>query len=438
MDQPQVVIDPDALRVLSESEIRNTLLFLAHKTGKSVHFQRYRENFMPSESRVVVEVAPSSEAKEQDPFHLKGMEYPLESGQGFTDLSLEGAADIFDDDGGLLALAQYNRIVILVDITAADNPAAWAILAHIVEKTPEKLNFDVKEVFERIRGEFARKILEYYRSLVSGRLQVRKEELIALDRQIEESKYTIQDAEGKKPLVSAEIEGLERLHRNPHPTVVVSQTRGLGNLLEQGLYESIEVASDGALSAVTEPIEIEYDGDSFPMGRYSVKIALDGQLKIKSVRGHDRTQYPHPHVSTAGSPCWGNIGADIAKLLGALRFADVLQVTHRFLCAYNSGNPYEKIGHFDPTGEYQDEDEDDDPCQDCDDRSTPYCIRECAHGGSDSCPDCVDYRTDFCYESCRYNEEWQLVEPCDDCPFSACDEKCPYFTKKEELDHVSG
>ena len=167
--------------------------------------------------------------------------------------------------------------------------------------------------------------------------------------------------------------------------------------------------------ATTGPITIEYDGWEFPLGRYEVTVEPTGSLNIKNLTEHPRAEHPHPHVGADGAPCLGNVHADIAKLIGRMRIAEALQVLHRFLCSYNREGAYESIAHLDPTGQYVDGEAD--PCQDCDERCSPYCINRCEHNDAYyRCGDCYDYRSEFCYQECEYNEGYELVHPCEGCP----------------------
>ena len=127
-------------------------------------------------------------------------------------------------------------------------------------------------------------------------------------------------------------------------------------------------------------------------------------------------------------------------MIGQLRIAEALQVLYQFLVSYEPGGAYVKIGKFDRTGEF--DDPDDDPCEDCEDKYTPYCIYQCEHNedGCYTCNDCNDYRTEYCYAECQYNQD---LSPCDDCKYSPgvcfnrfdqfirnwrrCNHTCSYF-----------
>ena len=83
------------------------------------------------------------------------------------------------------------------------------------------------------------------------------------------------------------------------------------------------------------------------------------------------------------------------------------------MSSYSPDNPYERIGSFDPDQMFNDEDE----CEDCDDRSSPYCICQCERNdGRFEIEDCYDYRSDYCYLECSHRgDDCADLSPCDDC-----------------------
>lgn len=209
------------------------------------------------------------------------------------------------------------------------------------------------------------------------------------------------------------------------------QAHALIELQASGQYSGITANDDGSISATTSPITIEYDGWQSPLGRYDINIDPKGDIKIEALDPPTDTDNPHPHVATDGRPCLGNIAADIPKMLGSMRIAEALQVLYEFLCEYNPDSPHERISRFDPTGQYYDED--DNPCENCDQSCSPYCIFECGENeGQYECPDCYEYRTDYCYSDCSYNEDFERFKPCDDCGEKStvhCCLSCQYNTQ---------
>ena len=258
-----------------------------------------------------------------------------------------------------------------------------------------------------------------------------------------------------------EIALLSRLVERETSSLARSQAKALLQLQSTGSFSGVTFDAAGVLLATTTAITLEHDGWEFPLGRYDIEVPTTGDVRIKALDEHPNADHPHPHVARDHRPCLGNISADLAKLLGKLRYAEALQLLHSFLSSYNPDNPYEKISHFDPSGEYRDEDED--PCEDCDEKCTPHCIFSCEHNaGSFTCEDCGDLRTSYCYEECEhnahherfhpcdeceskgtehcylkcpYNKAWQLQDPCDECQEDDCvGSQCPYIQRKKEIE----
>lgn len=105
----------------------------------------------------------------------------------------------------------------------------------------------------------------------------------------------------------------------------------------------------GRLVVVLKPIFLEYDGCDYSMGAYTLQIAAD-TVRIWSDSGN---RYPHPHVSSDGVPCWGNLGPHVAKLLGDRQYVGLVATVGEFLKSYNERDAYRRIEHWDP--DYNDE-----------------------------------------------------------------------------------
>jgi hypothetical protein len=100
----------------------------------------------------------------------------------------------------------------------------------------------------------------------------------------------------------------------------------------------------GRLVVVLQPITLSHDGCDFQMGAYTLQIAADN-IRIWSDSGN---RYPHPHVSSDGLPCWGNLGPHVAKLLGERSYAGLLATVVHFLHSYNERDAYRRIETWDP------------------------------------------------------------------------------------------
>jgi len=461
---PPVTIYPWSNMAMPRTEIQNTLTFLAYKTNKPVTFSLFAPDEGYSENTVSVRIAVADgtcQAGTTDPVKLGGKQYNLAKSQTYVDLNLEVPEDkrILDDDHRILAYVDHNRIIIPIELTAADNESAQVILAYVIEKSVALLDFRMNGKLLEEREKLSQSFCQSFAKFLQKRIYQREEELTDGERKANEAYYTILEFESKKPVIQKELEFLKRLEKRGQPRLFRQQAQALIELQASGQYNSIEAGDDGSISATTGPITIEYDNWQFPLGRYRVDIEPKGSVSIEALDPHPDAEYPHPHVATDSHPCLGNIAADIPKMIGSLRIAEALQVLYQFLSEYNSDNPYEKISHFDPSGQY--EDEDDNPCENCDESCSPYCIFECSdNNGQYGCEDCGDYRTDYCYLecshnedfslfspcddcsdkgtqhcylNCQYNDQWQLQRPCDDCEFEECNAECRYFNKSESL-----
>lgn len=462
---PQIAIHAWQNLILSKAEIRNILIYLAYKTGKPVIFRRFADYEGYSENTICVCIAVADgirDTSKSESLKLNSKSYDLSDEQVATDLILTISEEkqIKDDDGLLLAFVDHNRIVIPLELTATDNEAAKAILAYVIEQSIELLDFRMTEELLERRKKFMESICDYYAKTVVSKLKEAESNFNELEQKAYEASRTIYSFEQQRPVLEKQIRFLKKLQQIRRPRLYRQQAYALIELIASGQFTSIEPQSDGGIIAVTGPITIEYDNWEFPLGSYNISLNNSGDINIEALDDHPNAEHPHPHVDTDGYPCLGNIAADIPKLIGSMRIAEALQLLYQFLSSYNSDNPYERIGHFDPTGRYQDEE--DEPCEHCDEAYSPACIFECSHNnGQYTCTDCYDYRTDYCYLECVHNEDfenfspcddcsqkgteycylncqfnnkWQLQNPCDDnCSYEECDEKCPYFEKSQTL-----
>lgn len=465
---PSITVHTWPTMAIPKMEIQNILTFLAYKANKPVTFRWYTEDEGYSENSISVRIAVSDalcKTSKTNPVKLGDKLYELSESQVTVDIEVDVPEEkrILDDDFLTLAYIDHNRIIIPIELTAADNEETRALFAYIVEHSTGLVDFKMSDKLLEQRKKLAQRFSEALTKGVQRRITDREEELRDSQHKAEQAYYTILDFERKKPVIQKELKYLKKLEKIDRPRLFRKQAHALIELQASGQYSSIEANDDGSISAVTTPITIEYDGWQFPLGKYNINIDAKGDIKIGALDPPTDTDYPHPHVDTDGHPCLGNITADMPKMLGSMRVAEALQVLYAFLCEYNPDSPYEKISRFDPTGQYYDED--DNPCENCDESCSPYCIFECGeNNGQYECSDCYEYRTDYCYSECSYNEdferfspcddcsdegtkhcylncqyntEWLLRCPCDSCEFDQCDSECPYFKKLQNLKEVA-
>ncbi len=461
---PSITMDTWPTMAIPRTEIQNILTFLAYKTNKPITFRRYIEDEGYSENSISVRMAIADGVRKTsrtDTVRLGEKTYVLSENQVTVEIEVDVPEEkqILDDDFLTLAYVDHNRIIIPIELTATDNEPARALLAHIIEHSVELLDFKMSEKLLQQRKKLAQRFCETFAKGVEKRITEQEDDLKESQRKAEQAYYNILEFERKRPVIQKELRFLKKLQQIRKPRLFRRQAQALIELQASGQYSSIETDDDGLISATTAPITIEYNNWQFPLGRYEINIDPQGHISIEALDEHPNADYPHPHVGTDGHPCLGNIAGDIPKMLGSMRIAEALQVLHEFLCEYNPDSPHERISRFDPTGDYYDED--DNPCENCDESCSPYCIHECRENdGQYSCSDCCDYRSDYCYQDCdynqnfeqfspcddcsdegtercyldcQYNDQWQLKCPCENCEFDECSSECPYFKKLQEL-----
>ena len=442
--------------LLPRAEIKASLLYLAHKTGKPVRFGMYPGE--PRYSARVVNVFVCTRDSGLADAGIKVVtldrqDYVLADGQTAYRLELKGSYTL-DDNSTTLAVVDRNNVIVRIDFTAADNAAARAILAHVVDQAIPHLRFDVEDEAQSRAGTISTAYQAYFAAALAECIQTKQNEHTQAERDAENYYHLLIGAERQRMATAEELAALQALTKGNAKAQGAKQATQLMALEADAYYEEITLHPNGSVSATTGEIVIEYADWEFPMGQYELLIDPKGRITISATMDHP-VDYPHPHVSDTGSPCLGNIHADVGRMIGQFRIAEALQVLYQFLVSYEPSGAYVKIGKFDASGEFDDPDED--PCQDCADKYSPYCIWRCEHNdGWYTCSDCADYRTDYCYRECEhnddfspcddctdactercclqcdYNEHWELMSPCANCKDGDCAE-CPWAEKRDEL-----
>lgn len=464
---PAITIYPWPDLAVPKEEIQNVLTYLAYKTGKPVTFRWYTEDEGYSENSVSVRIVVNDglhKTSRTNTVRFGQDKYVLAEDQVTVDIDVPEEKQILDDDFLTLAYVDHNRIIVPIELTITDNEAARSLLAYIVERSIELLDFKMTDELLEQRRRLAERFCDTFVKAVEKQFTEQQEQFKDSEAKAEQAYYTVLEFQRRKPIIEKQLKFLKKLKQIHKPRLFRKQTQALIALLASGQYSSMEPNGDGFISATTSAITIQYNNYKFPLGRYTIDINPKGDVRIEALDEHPNADYPHPHVGTDGRPCLGNIAADIPKMLGSFRIAEALATLYEFLCEYDSDSPFERISHFDPTGQYYDED--DNPCENCGESCTPYCIHECGDNtGQYQCEDCCDYRTDYCYTECsynedferfspcdacddegtehcyldcQYNEQWQLHKPCDEnCEFEECSSECPYFEKLQQLKEVA-
>ncbi len=212
----------------------------------------------------------------------------------------------------------------------------------------------------------------------------------------------------------------------------IQEHEQLVRLVQAGTLRTFSLQS-GCLEFETGEMDVLFDGNIFRMGSFSVRLGLtDGTINIFGLQGSRKVDgYCHPHVSSSGSPCLGNMAPILAQDLGSGRLVEAVTGLLEFLRSYNHGGGYIDIRRWDP--DWEDDDDRYDSCYDgssshdcavCSDDGCPYhdgAENRCFENShTDTCIECGDcsFRR-HAIDSCRESKDpWECTECTTSCPWA--------------------
>jgi len=230
----------------------------------------------------------------------------------------------------------------------------------------------------------------------------------------------------------------------------VAEYKNLMNLVPHAL-EKISF-TEHKLDAFTQEISLSHRGINYDLGQFQITVRFrDQDLRIYMYRGPAPKDYPHPHVSSDGIPCLGNLAPGVTKLLAEGDYVSLVTVMIEFLKSYNPNNPYLKIDYWDP-----DFDADEDQREHFEECYESATAQECVRCGDSDCrynedaqsrcfedsslSECIGCNVSHCrfqqqaVEECRVEHSpWQCVE-CDqeNCPFAGDEAECHESVTRED------
>ncbi len=178
----------------------------------------------------------------------------------------------------------------------------------------------------------------------------------SVDGMVRNWKNAIRDNEYEANRLTSQISGLVRkngelreqivaLEATTRPAQEQKAAEEFAALVKMMPSPVVSVEVDyGKLSIVLEPLILEHDSTDYHMGSYTLTVTAD-KVHIWSDGGFS---YPHPHVSSDGVPCWGNLGPGIGKLLGEGQYAALVSVILEFLHSYNERDAYRHVETWSP------------------------------------------------------------------------------------------
>jgi len=161
--------------LLPRDEIKASLLYLSHKTGRPVRFGMYpgTSRYSSKVIHVFVCTRDGGHADAGIPaVTIRGQDYVFSNTQRSFCQELKGDY-ILDDSSTTIAVVDRNNIVIRFEFTAADNDAARAVLAYVVEKAIPLLRFDMEEYVESRVDEAATQYRQFFSAALSERVEAK-------------------------------------------------------------------------------------------------------------------------------------------------------------------------------------------------------------------------------------------------------------------------
>jgi hypothetical protein len=224
--------------------------------------------------------------------------------------------------------------------------------------------------------------------------------------EIESKTWEIDDLVKKNEQLRTAIESINENTRMMLKRKADDEHQSLVKMLLSGGIRDLDIISTG-LSFKTPVVEIEFEDYCYELGPFCVEIPFTGdRIKIK---GLDKSRiidgYAHPHISGDGTPCLGNAGPIIAKLLGTGDMVGAVNTILEFLRSYSKGNAYLRLEKWNPDWE-----DDEDRFEACYEGSSSY---DCVCCGDDSCP----FREEA-EQRCYENTETYICIACGECSMS--------------------
>jgi hypothetical protein len=87
---------------------------------------------------------------------------------------------------------------------------------------------------------------------------------------------------------------------------------------------------DEGLHILTKDLTAVFDGKSFKLGAYVVRIS-DHEFALFCEQSHHPKGFIHPHYPNTGVPCWGNAGIPIVRAYRDGRIADFIELVIKWL-----------------------------------------------------------------------------------------------------------
>ena len=411
--------------------LRELLAFEAQRHGLSVRFHEaaLSDHYVPPPFRREAIIVSHSE------YHRERFGILLDDEEVLVNipahaLDIDGETVGYTDRGGEpvpLGVIIRNVLVVFVSLEALADPESALVRRRLNGHAPSGnvlasvFDMVVSQAMPRLKAniegyDWAQERHSFAEQRLRGvqdRITRTKEDVTLNDRVIAEKTYEI------ARLIRKNQELRERaafLESHTKMRVRRESEREFLSLMKLApeAFREVDVQGDRII-ARTYPVSMDHRDRDYELGAYQVTIRLDAdEVLIATLDGEKHDGFPHPHVSTSGVPCFGNIGPSIAKLLVEGQYAAAQSVILEFLRSYNAGDAYIRLENWDP-------DWDDERWESCFDNASPD---ECVDCEESDCPHYAD-RYERCWEATPYGRD--ALARCIRC------RECAYHEEAEQI-----
>ena len=213
-------------------------------------------------------------------------------------------------------------------------------------KTKKRSEEDLQSEQERIRSAILNQLL----GNVDDKLSSARSVLAITVNELELCKTHQVDLMKRIELATQEVKDLEEIPKDALKDQMVDKAiEGVMKLYTSGAYSSVEFTLTD-IEAITTPVWIKFNKLYYYMGTYKVSVPYNGSgVRITAVIRPPEIppgDYPHPHVSSSGSPCLGNISKAVPQYLKRGSYGILLGLIKEFLESYNPKSPYRRLDDY--------------------------------------------------------------------------------------------
>ena len=203
-------------------------------------------------------------------------------------------------------------------------------LEHFLDYTLERYEAIVSDYGPEVCGEMTDRSFREYcgdskrkrERLLTGQMNKISSELKSLGDRMTRLSRDLRDSQKDMAAVrSGAVDG-----------ELVAELRKLERLVTDGLYVGFKIRH-GSIMGLTSDVVIEHDGAEHALGKFVVSVNKFGNISMQSA---SRPFPAHPHLrEDPSSFCLGTIGSDVAKTIGAERYAAAFTLLREYLGSYN-------------------------------------------------------------------------------------------------------